>query len=239
MNSVSIKAEQLVVEKAKEQVLRSLDFAVEPGKITGLIGPSGSGKTTLMRVVVGVQKLKSGSLSVLGQSAGAKSLRSRVGYVTQSPAIYDDLTVWQNLLYFAAIAGVDKAAIRTVLQTVRLDDRSGQLASTLSGGQRARVSLAVALLDSPDLLVLDEPTVGLDPVLRKELWSLFAELAATGKTVLVSSHVMDEADRCDNILLLRDGRLLWQDTRQALLEHTRSESVESAFISMVNTKRAV
>jgi ABC-2 type transport system ATP-binding protein len=238
MNSISIKAEQLVVEKAKEQVLRSLDFVVEPGKITGLIGPSGSGKTTLMRVIVGVQKLKSGSLLVLGQQAGVKSLRSKVGYVTQSPAIYDDLTVWQNLLYFAAIAGVDKASVRTVLRTVRLDDRSKQLAGTLSGGQRARVSLAVALLDSPDLLVLDEPTVGLDPVLRKELWSLFAELATTGKTVLVSSHVMDEADRCDNILLLRDGVLLWQDTRQALLDHTRSKSVESAFISMVNMKEA-
>jgi ABC-2 type transport system ATP-binding protein len=239
MNNISIKAEKLVIVKAGAQVLRSLDFTVESGKITGLIGPSGSGKTTLMRAIVGVQKLKHGSLSVLEQPAGAKALRPRVGYVTQSPAIYDDLTVWQNLHYFAAIAGVEKASIQTTLKTVQLDGREQQLASTLSGGQRARVSLAIALLDSPDLLVLDEPTVGLDPILRKELWLLFAGLAAEGKTVLVSSHVMDEADRCDNILLLRDGALLWQDTREALLDHTSAESVESAFISMVNAKGVV
>lgn len=235
MSSESIKAEELIVQKANTQILRSLDFTVRSGKITGLIGPSGSGKTTLMRAIVGVQKIDRGSLTVLGKSAGIKSLRPRIGYVTQSPAIYDDLTVWQNLHYFAAIAKVNKTAIEAVLKKVHLEDKKRQLASTLSGGQRARVSLAVALLDSPDLLVLDEPTVGLDPLLRRELWSLFADLAAEGKTVLVSSHVMDEADRCDYILLLRDGILLWQDTRQALLEHTGDSSVESAFISMVNT----
>lgn len=235
----SIQARQVVVEKGHMRVLDSLDFTVMPGLITGLIGPSGSGKTTLMRAIVGVQTTKSGTLNVFGHPAGSKALRPRIGYVTQSPAIYDDLTVVQNLRYFAVIAKVKKSTVADVISSVHLDDKTHQLVGTLSGGQRARVSLAVALLGNPGLLVLDEPTVGLDPILRRDLWALFAELAAQGKTVLVSSHVMDEADRCDRILLLREGRLLWQDSREELLKHTKTQSIESAFISMIKTGDSV
>jgi ABC-2 type transport system ATP-binding protein len=222
------------VEKAHEVILDGLNFTIEPGKITGLIGPSGSGKTTLMRAIVGVQKLSSGSLRISGWDAGDKALRHHIGYVTQTPAIYGDLTVLQNLRYFGAITGADKSQINNVMETVRLSDKKDSLAEKLSGGQRARVSLAIALLGNPDVLVMDEPTVGLDPILRQELWQLFGELASSGKIVFVSSHVMDEAERCEHLLLMRDGKLLWTDTKDSLLELTKSKTVEEAFIKAIN-----
>jgi len=228
----AIKAQKLTVQKAKSEILHSLDMTVQPGTITGLIGPSGSGKTTLMRAIVGVQKYK-GELLVLGSPAGSISLRRRIGYVTQSPAVYDDLTVKQNIHYFAHVAGVPRSEADVVITAVQLEDRQDQLVRSLSGGQRARVSLAVALLGNPDMLVLDEPTVGLDPILRNELWDQFAELARQGKTLLISSHVMDEAERCSELALIRDGRLLWNDSRQKLLEKTKTGSVGDAFIAMI------
>jgi ABC-2 type transport system ATP-binding protein len=221
------------VVKAHEIILNDLNFTIEPGKITGLIGPSGSGKTTLMRSIVGVQKLSGGSLRISGWDAGDKALRHHIGYVTQTPAIYGDLTVVQNLRYFAAIAGANKTQINDVMETVRLSDKKNHLAEKLSGGQRARVSLAIALLGNPDVLVMDEPTVGLDPILRQELWQLFGKLAANGKIVLVSSHVMDEAERCEQLLLMRDGKLLWTDTKDNLLKKTNTTSVEEAFIKTI------
>ncbi len=233
MADIAIESSQLIVTKAKNQILKELTFTVKKGAITGLIGPSGSGKTTLMRTIIGVQKTSGGTLTVLGKAAGHKSLRSNIGYVTQSPAVYPDLTVAQNLRYFAVLVRVDRANVETVIEQVQLAKQRNQLASSLSGGQLARVSLAVALLGNPDLLVLDEPTVGLDPVLRNELWELFAELAADGKTLLVSSHVMDEAERCDDLLLLRDGTLLWNDSRDKLLAHTKQKSVGDAFVAMI------
>lgn len=233
MADIAIESSQLIVTKVKNQILNELTFTVKKGAITGLIGPSGSGKTTLMRTIIGVQKTSGGTLTVLGKAAGHKSLRSNIGYVTQSPAVYPDLTVAQNLRYFAVLVRADRANVETVIEQVQLTKQRNQLASSLSGGQLARVSLAVALLGSPDLLVLDEPTVGLDPVLRNELWELFAELAASGKTLLVSSHVMDEAERCDDLLLLRDGTLLWNDSRDKLLAHTKQKSVGDAFVAMI------
>jgi len=229
----AIVAEKVTVRKAKKAVLQDVSFAIQPGTVTGLIGPSGSGKTTLMRSIVGVQKIHGGTLEVFGQPAGSKMLRSKLGYVTQSPAIYLDLTVRQNLAYFAVLARASNKQIDEILAVVRLTDQKNQLAQTLSGGQQARVSLAIALLGDPDLLVLDEPTVGLDPLLREELWSLFADLAAKGKTLLISSHVMDEAERCNQLLLLREGRLLWSDSREALLKKTATSSVGDAFLKMV------
>lgn len=229
----SIIAKHLSVQKGSTDVLSELSFTLQPGRLIGLIGPSGSGKTTLLRSIVGVQKITSGSLEVLGSDAGAKELRPRIGYVTQSPAIYDDLTVAQNLVYFAKLFRADKKQVESALQIVRLEKQSNQLAGSLSGGQRARVSLAVALLGDPDVLILDEPTVGLDPLLRRELWDVFSALAADGKTVIVSSHVMDEAERCDELLLLRDGKLLWQGALVALLEKTKTSAIEEAFIAMI------
>ncbi len=232
----AISASGLTVKKDKRQILNDLTFNVAKGTVTGLIGPSGSGKTTLMRTIIGVQQSTSGNLSVLGKDAGHKVLRSKIGYVTQSPAVYTDLTVQQNLRYFAKLVGANKKNVDEIIAQVRLEKQTSQLVESLSGGQRARVSLAVALLGSPELLVLDEPTVGLDPVLRNELWELFSGLAKNGKTLLVSSHVMDEAERCDNLLLLREGSLLWSDSKKELLAHTKQKTVGEAFVVMITNK---
>ena len=229
----SVVVESVSVVRGHQQVLHSLGFWLRPGEVTGLLGPSGCGKTTLMRAVVGVQAGVSGRLTVLGLPAGSAALRPVVGYVTQAPAIYTDLSVAENLFYFAAVLGAPAGRVASVLSQVGLDDRPDQLVATLSGGQRARVSLATALLGEPEVLVLDEPTVGLDPVLRRELWALFHQLAAGGVTILVSSHVMDEASRCDRLLLLRDGRLVAVDPPAELLRRTGAGDVEEAFLSLV------
>lgn len=228
----AITAQKLVVQKAKTEILHGLTMTIQAGTITGLIGPSGSGKTTLMRTIVGVQKYN-GDLRVLDEPAGKASLRPRIGYVTQSPAVYDDLTVRQNIHYFARVTGIRMKDADEVIAKVQLDSKQNQLVRSLSGGQRARVSLAVALLGNPDVLVLDEPTVGLDPILRNELWEQFAELAKLGKTLLVSSHVMDEAERCSELVLIRDGNVLWNDSRQKLLEQTKTSNVGDAFVAMI------
>ncbi|MFE6906811.1 ABC transporter ATP-binding protein [Streptomyces erythrochromogenes] len=223
-------------------VIDDIAFDVPRGRITGLLGPSGCGKSTLLRAIVGTQAHVTGTLDVLGRPAGHPELRSRIGYVTQAPSVYDDLTVRQNLDYFAAILDPGRAAaarradaVDRAITDVDLTTRAGALAGNLSGGQRSRVSLAVALLGTPELLVLDEPTVGLDPVLRRDLWNLFHDIAATrGATILVSSHVMDEAERCHDLLLMREGRILAQDTPEALRARTRSATVEEGFLRLVD-----
>ncbi len=234
MKDLAVSADGLTVAKGKTLILDNLTLKITSGTIAGLIGPSGSGKTTLMRAIVGVQRYR-GNLTVLGQVAGDVRLRSRIGYVTQSPAIYLDLTVLQNLYYFGALVGADRSKIKAVIDQVRLQKQGSQLVENLSGGQKARVSLAIALLSDPDLYVLDEPTVGLDPVLRNELWDTFRALSESGKTLLVSSHVMEEAERCDELLLMRDGMLLWNDTREALLKKTQENNVNDAFVKMVQS----
>ncbi|MFJ5685034.1 ABC transporter ATP-binding protein [Streptomyces sp. NPDC093099] len=238
----AIRARGLTVRRGDRTVLRGLDFAVSPGRITGLLGPSGCGKSTLMRAVVGTQAKVTGTLDVLGLPAGDGALRARIGYVTQAPSVYDDLTVRQNLDYFAAVLdpGRGRRAARRETVTraigdVDLASHADSLAGRLSGGQRSRVSLAVALLGTPELLVLDEPTVGLDPVLRRDLWELFHRIAAErAATILVSSHVMDEAERCHRLLLMRDGEILADDTPDALRARTRTETVEAAFLHLVD-----
>ncbi len=216
-------------------VVDDVSFTVAHGSVTGLLGPSGCGKSTLMRSVVGVQRVLSGRVTVLGEPAGASGLRARVGYVTQAPSVYGDLTVRGNARYFAAIQGVGDERVDWALERVGLRDRETALVSALSGGQRARVSLACALLAHPALLVLDEPTVGLDPVLRRDLWRLFAELADGGTTLLISSHVMDEADRCERLLLMRDGRLLADATPGDLRQETGAGDLEDAFLHIVES----
>ncbi len=234
----AIEAERLTVVRGGREVLPDLSLAVAPGSVTGLLGPSGSGKTTFMRCVVGVQRLTRGTVRVLGEVAGRPSLRHRVGYVTQAPSVYTDLTVRENLRYFADVGGAPRPRIDEVVAEVSLADHADERVDRLSGGQVARVSLAVALLPRPELLVLDEPTVGLDPVLREELWALFHTLAATGRTLLVSSHVMDEADRCERLLLLRDGRLLADDTPRGLRERTGADDLDEAFLRLVRQSEA-
>lgn len=228
-----ITAKDVTVTKGDKTILRAINFEIQTGTIAGLIGPSGAGKTTLMRAIVGVQQIHSGTLEVLGEPAGSAKLRPKVGYVTQSPSVYGDLTVRQNLAYFATLMRAPKKQVDEIIKTVGLQAQSKQVVDSLSGGQRARVSLAVALLGDPELLVLDEPTVGLDPMLRQELWGLFAELAQRGKTLLISSHVMDEAEKCEQLLLVRDGQLLWSQSRLELLKQTGKVSVEDAFLAMV------
>jgi ABC-2 type transport system ATP-binding protein len=230
--SAAVSIRGLRVSRGGKLVLPGIDLDVPPGSVTGLLGPSGSGKTTLMRAIVGVQIGESGDVSVLGLPAGSPELRRRVGYVTQAPSVYADLTVRENLTYFARIVGVGGDRIDAVIDRVGLAGHE-QVAGALSGGQLARVSLATALLDEPELLVLDEPTVGLDPVLRRDLWAFFGELAASGTTLLVSSHVMDEAERCDRLVLLREGTVLAVETPDALRERTGASGLDEAFLRLV------
>ncbi len=236
MSETAIAIEHLQVNRGGNEVLKDLNLNIPRGRITGLLGPSGCGKTTLMRAIVGVQIVASGSVSVMGHPAGGAALRRNVGYVTQSPSVYEDLTVTSNLRYFQRLYGAPESQIAQAIETVGLEGHAEKLVRNLSGGQRARVSLATALIAKPELLVLDEPTVGLDPVLRAELWGTFRTLADGGATLLVSSHVMDEAERCDELILMREGVVLAQTTLEELLRTTGAPDVEAAFIQLINRK---
>ncbi|MGZ4169133.1 MAG: ABC transporter ATP-binding protein [Solirubrobacteraceae bacterium] len=231
--SPSIDVVDLRVTRGDQRVLHGLTFSVPAGSVTGLLGPSGCGKTTLMRAIVGVQIVESGRVDVLGLPAGSPPLRPRVGYVTQAPSVYADLTVRENLVFFGRILDVPRARIDEVLATVRMAEFEDRVVAALSGGECARVSLASALLGEPDLLVLDEPTVGLDPVLRRELWGSFHELAERGATLLVSSHVMDEASRCTSLLLMREGQLLAAETPDELRRDTGMDDLGEAFLALI------
>jgi ABC-2 type transport system ATP-binding protein len=233
-STVSIRG--LTVVRGGREVLHGIDVEIEGALVTGLLGPSGSGKTTLMRSVVGAQIVASGTVEVLGLPAGSSQLRSHVGYQTQAPSVYPDVTVGENLDYFAAILGVGGERVRETLAVVGLEGHEDQLAGTLSGGEIARLSLAAALLNEPEVLILDEPTVGLDPVLRRDLWQTFHGLAAAGATVLVSSHVMDEADRCDRLLLLREGSVLATGTPDELRARTGRSDLGDAFLALVGDR---
>jgi ABC-2 type transport system ATP-binding protein len=235
----AVTVTDLVVDRGTREVLHGLSFTVPPGQVTGLLGPSGGGKTTLMRSMVGVQKVRAGEVTVLGEPAGAPALRSRVGYVTQAPSVYADLTVRENARYFAALYGAGHAAADAAVADVGLTDAAGQLFRDLSGGQQSRASLACALVASPEVLVLDEPTVGLDPVLRVELWAQFHALADTGTTLIVSSHVMDEASRCDRLLLLRDGDLIADSTPAQLRAESGTDDLDEAFLRVVRAREGV
>jgi ABC-2 type transport system ATP-binding protein len=226
----------LEVVRGGRRALDGISLELPQGLVAGLLGPSGSGKTTLLRSIVGVQRVAAGSVTVLGLPAGTPVLRSRVAYVTQAPSIYADLSVRENLRYFARVLGARPREVDAVIARVFLDEFADRVVSRLSGGQRARVSLATALLGRPELLVLDEPTVGLDPVLRRELWTTFHELAAAGATLLVSSHVMDEADRCDELVLLRDGNVLATGAPAELRVRTHAETLEDVFLQLVEAK---
>lgn len=231
--SVAVNVERLRVSRGGRTVLDGVDLQVPSGQVVGLLGPSGGGKSTLMRAVVGVQVIESGTITVLGAAAGSPELRNRVGYVTQAPSVYGDLSVRANLDYFAAVLGAGRRAASDVLHQVGLREQADQRVDRLSGGQLSRVSLAAALMGEPSLLVLDEPTVGLDPVLRRDLWEMFASLARRGTTLLVSSHVMDEAVRCDRLVLLRAGAVLADDSLSGLLQRTGAADVEDAFLRLV------
>ena len=229
----AIDVDRLRVVRDGREILRDLVFGVAAGQVTGLVGPSGCGKTTLMRVLAGTQRIAGGRVTVLDRPAGHPALRGHIGYAPQAAAIYDDLTVAQNARYFATAIGAAGTEVDRVLDAVGLDRLRDHVVGRLSGGERGRVSLAVAMLGSPRLLVLDEPTVGLDPVLRESLWQLFHRLAVGGAALLVSSHVMDEAQRCEELLLMRDGGLLAQASPSELMRRTGAAAMEDAFLRLV------
>jgi ABC-2 type transport system ATP-binding protein len=235
--SAAVDVSSLRVVRGGREVLHDLDFSVPSGEVTGLLGPSGCGKSTLMRAIVGVQRITAGEVTVLGRPAGSRALRSRIGYVTQAASVYGVLSVGENLRFFGSVLGVGQHRVDECLELVALADRRDSVVDELSGGQRSRVSLAVALLGEPELIVLDEPTVGLDPVLRMQLWQTFHDLADGGAAVFVSSHVMDEATRCDRLLLMREGRVIADDSPPGLLDRTGAEDIEQAFLQLVEEDR--
>jgi ABC-2 type transport system ATP-binding protein len=236
-SAVAIAVDGLRVERGGAVVLDELSLSVAAGSVTGLLGPSGGGKSTLLRAIVGVQRTAGGSVTVLGKPAGSAALRHRVGYLTQAPSVYADLSVRENLRYFARLLGAPQARVDELIETVALGDFAARAVGRLSGGQRARVSLATALLGEPELLILDEPTVGLDPLLRRDLWDLFHRLAEEGTTLVVSSHVMDEAERCDQLLLLREGLLIATGTPAELRAETGEQDLDQVFLRLVEGKR--
>lgn len=236
MGEPAIIVRALRVRRGGNVVLPGIDLTIARSRLTGLLGPSGSGKTTLMRCIVGVQIVESGSVVVLGEPAGTPGLRRRVGYVTQAPSVYDDLTVRENLRYFVDVLGAPRSGVDDAIRTVDLSAHEDQVVRTLSGGERSRVSLATALLGRPELLVLDEPTVGLDPVLRRDLWATFHRLAVDGITLLVSSHVMDEAKRCEDLVLMREGRIVATETPDELRARTGKLDLEDAFLALAEAE---
>lgn len=235
---VAIEVRALRVLRGGNAVVREVDLDIPAGKVTGLLGPSGCGKTTLMRAIAGLQIVAAGSVTVLGAPSGSRELRSRVGYMPQTTAVYQDLTVVENLAYFARLLGVGRNTVRGMLQTVGLDQFADRQVGRLSGGERARVSLAATLLNEPDVLILDEPTVGLDPILRRDLWQSFHRIAESGSTLLVSSHVMDEAERCDELILMREGRIVANESPARLLERTGAKDIETAFLNVAEGEEA-
>lgn len=232
LNNTAIEITDLHVTRGKHHVLSGFSLCLPAGSITGILGPSGCGKSTLIRAIAGVQIIRSGDVTVLGHPAGSAVNREKVAYVTQASSVYPDLTVDQNLRYFAQVSGANRTAVEQALRDVGLTGRESDLTGNLSGGQRARVSLAAALVGDAEVYLLDEPTVGLDPVLRRDLWRLFTGLAQNGKTLLVSSHVMDEAARCDRVLLMREGQLIADATPDELRRDSGQNDLEQAFLTL-------
>jgi len=228
-NQPTLDVAKLRVAREGNEILKSISFRAVPGELIGLLGPSGSGKSTLMRSLLGVQAITGGSARILNAEVGSPVLRGRIGYMAQGSAVYLDLTVEENLRYFAGVLRQAPAEIARVLDVVALTSFANRLVSSLSGGEQARASLGIALLGSPRVLILDEPTVGLDPILRRDLWRTFGDLARSGATVIVSSHVMDEAARCARLLLLREGKLLFDATPASLLATSGASSYDEAF----------
>ena len=235
-SDVSIRVSRLCVRRGEAEVLHAIDLQVPRGRVTGLIGPSGCGKTTLMRAIVGTQLIQSGQVEVLGQPAGSRRLRTQVGYASQSASVYPDLTVAENLRYFATVLAAPPGQADRILEVVGLDELKDRMTGALSGGQRSRVNLGVAMLGAPKVLILDEPTVGLDPLLREQLWDLFTRLALSGLTLLVSSHVMDEAERCDDLVLMREGRVLVHEPPADLKARTATSTLDAAFLQLVRAQ---
>jgi ABC-2 type transport system ATP-binding protein len=229
----AIETHDLRKDFGEIRAVDGIDLSCTAGQIYGLLGPNGSGKTTLIRLMAGLAVATSGTVSVLGTRMPSRPLLARIGYMTQSDGLYSELSVWENLSFFAAMSGQrDKAAIAEILDVVELGDRRDTPILHLSGGMRRRLSLACALVHRPAVVFLDEPTVGVDPVLRYQLWEHFRRLAIDGTTLVVSSHVMDEGDRCDQLVLIRSGRVLTQGSGSEIRQQAGTTDLESAFLKL-------
>jgi ABC-2 type transport system ATP-binding protein len=208
-----------------------IDLSVKSGEIYGLLGPNGSGKTTLIRLLIGLLEPTSGSVKLLGQNIPNKAILAQAGYMTQASALYEDLTVRENITFFAEMCGrIERTWVNEVIDLVALKDRSHSLVRTLSGGLKQRTSLACSLVHKPRLLLLDEPTVGIDPQLRATFWSYFRQMASSGSTLIISSHVMDEAERCDRLGFMRQGKLLAEGSASELRAQAGALNLEEAFL---------
>ena len=210
-----------------------IDLALSPGRIYGLLGPNGSGKTTLIRLLTGLARATGGEARILGTKMPSRGALAAIGYMPQAEAIYPELSVGENLGFFARLEGhADRAAIDRVLDLVELRERKGTPALELSGGMRRRLSLACTLVHEPKVLFLDEPTVGVDPALRVQFWTHFRRLADQGTTILVASHVMDEADRCDELLFVRNGKVIGRGSGAELRARAGTDNLEAAFLAL-------
>jgi ABC-2 type transport system ATP-binding protein len=235
----AIRARALVKRFGEVTAVDGVDLDLAPGRIYGLLGPNGSGKTTLIRLLVGMTRATSGQAEVLGAAMPSRPTLARIGYMTQSDGIYPALTAGENARFFAALYGVTRAgAVAESLALVDLAGREDTVAGTLSGGQRRRLSLACALIHGPEVLFLDEPTVGVDPLLRVQFWGHFRALADAGTTIVVSSHVMDEAERCDELLFVRGGRIIARGTATSLREAAGTSDLEAAFLQFAGDEAA-
>lgn len=219
----------------KQEVLKNINLEIKPGEIFGLLGPSGAGKTTLVKQLVGLELPSSGENLIFGKKVPSLQLIEKIGYMAQSDALYTELSAKENLEFFAALFGLGgarrKQRILEVMEFVDLSDHLNKLVTNYSGGMKRRLSLAAALLHEPELLILDEPTVGIDPVLRQSIWEGFYDLKAAGKTLIITTHVMDEAEKCDRLGLIRDGRLIAVGTPEQLKNETGTSTVEAAFLA--------
>lgn len=234
VGSLAIEAHDVRKRFGPVTALDGLSLTVAAGEIYGLLGPNGSGKTTFIRILAGLVKPDAGTVSIFGSSPRAAVAGGGVGYMTQAPALYGELSIDENLRFFATLEGVADPApkIEDALRRVGLLDRRRSVVSTLSGGMRTRASLAATLLHGPRLLLLDEPTVGVDPAQRRDFWEHFRALAHDGATLVVSSHVMDEASRCDRLGLIRSGRVLAEGSARELIARAGTVDLESAFLAL-------
>lgn len=226
----------------RKQVLNDVTFDVPRGQIVCLLGPSGCGKTTMVDLIIGNTIPTAGTVTVLGEQAPYPTARKTVGYMPQDDALYSDITAEENLRFFGTMAGLSKAQLKSAMEELllfaKLEDHRKKLVARFSGGMKRRLSLAIALLHKPELLVLDEPTVGLDPAHRRTIWDRFDQLAAEGTSILVTTHIMDEASRCHRIIMLQEGRIIAQGSPTDILTQTGTPDLESAFLALTGASTA-